>query len=169
MSNQIEGTIFGVCENNIDMIEVCGDYTNWYNENENSLEDCIILNFEGMTIESIDEESLILEIVEDDWYVEDLDSLGNIDYHLDAKKLKSILGEIDVEEEISDYEKLKEKYADKIVTDGELEEINETSGIYVENGGNSGRSYDETVFHVYEYDFDKEERIDEDEDFVIYG
>jgi hypothetical protein len=100
MSNQIESTIFGVCENNSDMIEVCGDYTSFYNENDNSLEDCKILKFEGMNIESIDEESLILEIVEDNWYVEDLDSLGNIDYHLDAEKLKSILGKIDVESAI---------------------------------------------------------------------
>ena len=67
------------------------------------------------------------------------------------------------------YEIIREKYEDKVVNDKEFEEINETSGVYVENCGGSGKYPDKTFYIVYEYDFIEKERINVDEEFAIWN
>lgn len=58
------------------------------------------------------------------------------------------------------FSELEERFSNQIVTDLEMEEIEETKNVTVESNGNSGQFSNATWYTVYELD-ENEQRINE--------
>lgn len=129
MSIQINNSKFGVCENNYNMIEVAGDYREFITDD--GVLDYNYLIFSGMEIESVDEESMILEITdEDNFYLRDLDGCLNIISEVNSEVLKKVEKDIETEE----WYRLKEK-AQSIIDNNDGKTFSDYTYLYkIEDG-----------------------------------
>lgn len=51
------------------MIKIMGDYTNFYNKNNDSIDETCPVSFDGLILEEIDKDCMILEVDDCDWTI----------------------------------------------------------------------------------------------------